>query len=393
MGIHRPGSAILWVTMRCERRDEEDRLSELGVDMQRMLAALLKGLLLKTTEVYRSLYNRTIWILTIVLTMAIGFAVAAQDLPGEGVTVKMGKASWLSTEPKVAVTTLLLEELGYNVEPAILFSSNPVGYLAINQGDVDFWPSGWFPGHSVQLPGDWDRNASIVGMICEGCGAEGYLVNIPAIEEFGIETLEDFKRPEVKAAFDANGDGRADLFGCPPGWGCHEIIEHHMDAYDLRDHVNHVTADYTLNFADALARIQAGEPTLYYTWAPNNTILLAVPGEDVMWIGVPYIDRAPAHEAFEDEDLIASVDHAVLDPLPMGFVPNDIQFAANNRFLEANPAAKALLENVELDLTWLSEATLRIEDGEDVFDIAAEWIEANRDTVDAWLDAALAAAQ
>ncbi|NIQ98295.1 MAG: proline/glycine betaine ABC transporter substrate-binding protein ProX, partial [Desulfuromonadales bacterium] len=42
-------------------------------------------------------------------------------------------------------------------------------------------------------------------------GLQGYLVSKREVEKFNIKSLDDFKRPEVKAAFDANGDGKADL--------------------------------------------------------------------------------------------------------------------------------------------------------------------------------------
>lgn len=336
--------------------------------------------------------------LLLVATMIFAsFSIASAAEPGDGVTVDMGKASWTSAEPVAAVLTLLLEELGYSVNGPMLFASNPVAYLAVTNGDLDVWPNGWFPLHNSQLPSNFDQTGEFAGTLCEGCTLEGYLVNIEAIEEYGITTLDDFKRPEVKAAFDSNGDGKADLFGCPPGWGCHEVIEFHMDAYDLRDHVNHVTADYTAGFADALARANAGEPVLFYTWTPNDTILQLVPGEDVKWIGVPSIIKAPAHESFADEALIANgLEAAVTDPLPMGFVPGDIRIVANKKFSSENPAAAELMSHIELDLLWISEATKRISDGEDtdreIRAIASEWIESNRDDVDQWLAAARAAA-
>ncbi len=338
--------------------------------------------------------------LLVVLTMMMAsFAIASAAEPGEGVTVDMGKASWTSAEPVAAVFTLLLEELGYSVNGPMMFASNPVAYLAVANGDLDVFPNGWFPTHNPQLPRNFNERADFVGEICSGCTLEGYLVNNAAIEEFGITTLEDFKRPDVKAAFDANRDGKADLFGCPPGWGCHESIEAHLDLFDLRDHVNHVTADYTAGFADALARIEAGQPTLYYTWTPNDTILELVPGDDVQWIGVPDANKkAPAFADFDAADLTANgLDGAVTDPLALGFVAGDIEVVANKEFAAANPAATELMSRISLDLAWISEATKRISSGEDtqsqIRAIAAEWIEANRATVDEWLDAARAAAK
>ena len=113
---------------------------------------------------------------------------------------------------------------------------------------------------------------------------------------------------------------------------------------------------------------------------------------------MPYIDLAPAHEGFPEEFLIAeNLEGAVKDPLPLGFIPNNIQFVANNDFLDNHPAAAALLENIRLPLEWISEATLRISSGEDsdeeILAIAEAWIEENRDLVDGWLQAAREAAK
>lgn len=339
--------------------------------------------------------RRTAWsaalALILAMTLFAGAALAAE--PGEGTTVHMGKASWASAEPVAAVVSLLLQELGYEVDGPRLFASNPVAYLAIANGDLDVFPNGWFPLHNPQLPRNFEATGAFAGTLCEGCTLEGYLVGADAARKYNIKTLADFMRPDVKAAFDANGDGKADLFGCPPGWGCHEVIEYHLDAYQLRDHINHVTADYTAGFANAQARIEAGQPTLYYTWAPNNTVLELVPGEDVVWIGVPYVDKAPAHEPFDWQALFAEgLEGAVTDPLNMGYVSGDIRIVANQEFLDENPAAASLLSDITLDLTWINEATVEFGEGGDVEEIAAEWIESNRDTVDAWLNAARAAA-
>src|SRR5690606_20685227 len=136
----------------------------------------------------------------------------------EGVTVRMGKASWTSAEAVAVVYDERREALGYTVDGPTLVSSNPIACVAVTERDIDVWPNGWFPLHNSQVPRNFAERTDFAGTVCEGCTLEGYLVDIPSIERFHIETLEDFTRPEVKAAFDADGDGRADLFGCPPGW-------------------------------------------------------------------------------------------------------------------------------------------------------------------------------
>lgn len=324
-----------------------------------------------------------------------GAALAQSETPGEGVTVRPAVAGWDDARPVQAIFDHLLEELGYDVEPPVLLD-NPIFYTSVMQGDVDFWTAGWFPLHNSQLPAGFFDMASIPGTITPAGGTEGYLVTKSAAEEFGITSLEDFKRPEVKEAFDRNGDGKADMVGCPPGWGCEIVINHHLDVYDLRDHINASSAAYNAAFADALAAYRGGQPVLYYTWTPNFTVFQMVPGEDSVWINVPEIIPNEAQEGLEDAMVVSGLAGGVTDPVMMGFPASDIQSVANNAFLEANPAAAYLLENVTLDVGTISEMVVRMSEGEDsdraVAAMAAEWVEANREQVDAWLEQARAAA-
>lgn len=337
-------------------------------------------------------------LISIALAAAValaGLATAQAERPGAGVTLKPAIAGWDDARPVQAIFDQILEELGYTVERPILLD-NPFFYTAVALGDIDFWTSGWFPLHNAQLPAGFFDTASIAGTIIPAGGSQGYLVTKSAADEFGITSLEDFKRPEVKAAFDRTGDGKADLVACPPGWGCETVIEHHLDVYDLRDHVNDIKAAYNPAFADALADYRSGKPVLYYTWTPNFTVFQMVPGVDSVWINVPEIIPNEAQEGFEEFMVIHGLEGGVTDPVLMGFVADDIQAVANNAFLEANPAAASILATVQIAVTDVSEMTLRISQGEDsdaaVAAMAVEWVESNRAQVDAWLAEARAAA-
>lgn len=66
--------------------------------------------------------------------------------------------------------------------------------------------------------------------------------------------------------------------------------------------------------------------------------------------------------------------------------------AAHQAFLEENPAARALFEQIDIPLVDVSEMTLRVSEGEnsqeDAKAMAQAWIADNRDAVDAWLEVA-----
>ena len=76
----------------------------------------------------------------------------------------------------------------------------------------------------------------------------------------------------------------------------------------------------------------------------------------------------------------------------MGWVAADIQAAANNDFLAANPAVEKMLELFAMDVVEVSLMNVEMGDGADVEDLAAPWIEDNRDLVDSWIAEAMAAA-
>ena len=325
---------------------------------------------------------------TMLAATALTAPVLAQEQPGEGTSIIMAQPTWDTGWFHTEIYRQLFQELGYEVAPAITLD-NPPFYQAVAQGDVTLWVDGWFPMHNTYKPA-FEGSAEIVGAVARGGALEGYLVDKAAVEEFDIKTLEDFKRPEVKQAFDRNGDGKADLVACPPGWGCEVNIEHHMDAYELRDHVNPIKAGYAASMADAVAAYESGEHILFYTWTPNWTVNELVPGEDVMWIEVPEVDLPDMSLA--DAATMAGVEGCVADPCTLGFPANDIVPVVNSEFLAANPAVGALLENVEIPLTDIFAQNAAMNDGDDDIEAqASQWIEDNRAAVDSWLDAARAA--
>lgn len=319
----------------------------------------------------------------------------AADLPGKGVTVRPARATWNTGYFQEAVVRLGLEELGYEVKKAKDLQ-NPLFYQSLVLGDVDYWANGWFPLHNEQLPANFEDKAGMYGYIAKNGGLQGYLVSKKAVEKYNIKSLDDFKRPEVMKAFDANDDGKADLVACPPGWGCEKVIAHHMDVYDLDDYVNPIKASYSASIAESLARYSNGQPVFFYTWAPNWTIFKFKPGEDVMWINVPEIKPTEGQAPNKDAMTASGIKGAVSDPIDLGFVVNDIRIVARKKFVEENPAAKKFFELLEIPLIDINEQNTRMEDGEDSQDQidgqAREWIQKNQETWDAWMKEAKAAA-
>jgi glycine betaine/proline transport system substrate-binding protein len=332
-----------------------------------------------------------------VLTMAgISPVLAAGDQPGKGVTLKPARATWNTGFFQEALVRRGLETLGYTVEkPKDL--QNPIFYKSVALGDVDYWTNGWFPNHDSQLPKGFYDVADVYGHVVKAGGLQGYLVSKRDVEKYQITSLEDFKRDDVKQAFDKTGDGKADLTACPPGWGCENVIDHHMKVYELADHINPNKATYEAGMASALAAYKSGEPIFFYTWAPNWTIFKLKPNEDVMWINVPEILPTEAQAPGQERMTVAGVEGAVSDPVKLGFVVSDIRIVANKKVMEQNPAAKVFFETLTLPLSDINEQNTRMNEGEksekDIQRHVDEWIAANQETWNGWLATARTAAQ
>jgi len=324
--------------------------------------------------------TRLVTSLAIAGALATSGALAAEK-PGEGVTVRPVIAPSLEEMFQHRILFRALEELGYEIADPQEVEYQTI-HLALGAGDGDFTAVRWNKLHHTFFEGaGGEAVLSKVGTYIEGA-LQGYLVDKAAYDA-GITNLEDLKDPAKAAMFDANGDGKADLAGCVPGWGCERVIEHQLTEYGLRETVSHNQGAYNAIIADTIARASSGEHVLYYTWTPYWVSGVLAPGEEVEWLSVPYTslpDNAQSETTFKGKNL--------------GFAVDSIRVVATNDFLAANPAAAKLFEVATLDINDVSAQNRKIRDGEDSSaDIDRHvdgWIAENRATFDGWIAAARA---
>ncbi|HHP7244809.1 MAG TPA: glycine betaine/L-proline ABC transporter substrate-binding protein ProX, partial [Elainellaceae cyanobacterium] len=309
--------------------------------------------------------------------------------------VNIARPTWDTGWFQAEVFRELLNQLGYSVsEPQTM--ENAEFYQAVAEGDVDLWANGWFPLHRTFLePDSVSSQAEAVGFEVRGGALQGYLIDKKTADQFNIRNLEALKNPDVAQLFDSNGNGKADLIGCNPEWNCAQIIDHHLTTYGLDATVEHIQGDYTPLMETIIQRYTQGKPILFYTWTPNWTVNRLVPGQDVVWIEVPFPSLPPDQTRLESETVLTGITGCVADPCSIGFSRNDIRAVANSSFLDANPAIRTLLEQIEIPLNDIADQNAKMLAGEDEeADIrrhALEWIQANQIQVDAWLAAAAAA--
>ena len=341
--------------------------------------------------------------------------------PGEGVSVTLGRANWNSGYFQAEIFRQLLGELGYHVsDPAELELGPNLAYVAMAEGQMDFWTNSWYPLHLSWLAGELPDSSlvgdhlTVVGEQMIAGGIQGFLITKSFADEFGVYTMDELNRnADALAAFDATdpvpGNGIADIFGCTESWTCDNIIDSQI-AFSGWDNISQTIAGYDAMFAQAVDAADEGVPMVIYMWTPSAYITLLRPGDNVYWLGVEQIldDSNPTgFEGGEEHDqrgadgtggyavigsdlCPAAADHAE-GLCPIGWVAADILVTANTEFLEANPAAEALFEAVTLSVIEVSLANVAQDEGTAAADLATAWIADNRTTVNAWLDAARAA--
>jgi glycine betaine/proline transport system substrate-binding protein len=321
----------------------------------------------------------------VALGLAANVAHAANDLPGKGVTVLPLKSSLAEEAFQTLLVMRGLEKLGYTVEP--MKDLEPATeHLAIANGDATFMTNHWSLLHAdFYKNSGGDAKLWRKGVYSDGA-VQGYLIDRKTAEQYNITNIAQLKDPAIAKLFDADGDGKADLTGCNPGWGCELAIENHLGAYQLRDTVTHKQGSYAALMADTIARFKQDKPVLYYTWTPYWVSAVLRPGTDVVWLQVPF---SSSQEGAANTQLPNGKNY--------GFQANQEQIVANRAFAEKNPAAAKLFEVMKLPISDINAQNLRMSQGantqQDVERHADGWIKVHQALFDGWIAQARAAAR
>ncbi|MEN4769561.1 glycine betaine/L-proline ABC transporter substrate-binding protein ProX [Duffyella gerundensis] len=311
----------------------------------------------------------------------------AADLPGKGVDVKPLQSSIAEETFQTLLVSRALEKLGYQVEKPDEVDYN-VAYTSIASGDATFTAVNWQPLHDdMYAAAGGDKKFYREGNYVTGA-AQGYLIDKKTAEKYHITNIAQLKDPKLAKLFDSNGDGKADMTGCTPGWGCEAVINHQNSAFGLSDTVQANMGNYSAMVADTLARYKQGKPILYYTWTPYWLSDVLVPGKDVVWLQVPFSSLPGAQKGVETK---------LANGANYGFPVNSMHIVANKAWAEKNPAAARLFAEMKLPIADINAQNARMHQGEsseaDVNRHVDGWIKAHQAQFDKWVADAQAASK
>ncbi len=307
----------------------------------------------------------------------------AAALPGDGITVKPVQSTISEETFQTLLVSRALEKLGYTVEKPSEVDYN-VGYTTIAAGDATFTAVNWVPLHDdMYRAAGGDKAFYRQGTLVSNA-AQGYLIDKKTAEKYHITSIAKLKDPKIARLFDTDGDGKADLTGCTPGWGCEPVINHQLKAWGLENTVTHHQGNYAAMIADTLARYRTGKPILYYTWTPYWLSDVLVPGKDVVWLQVPF-SALPG----------SKIDTKLPNGMNYGFPLSTMHIVANKEWAANNPAAAKLFAEMKIPLNDINAQNAMMHDGHsssrDIEGHVDGWIRAHQAQFDGWIKSALEA--
>ncbi|MGA7507785.1 MAG: glycine betaine/L-proline ABC transporter substrate-binding protein ProX [Erwinia billingiae] len=331
---------------------------------------------------------RTSGILTLAITtLASASPAFSATLPGKGVVVNAVQSSLPEETFQTELVNRALQALGYDVQPIKEVDYN-VAYTAIASGDATYMAVNWDPlQKDMYASAGGDNKFYRQGTYISGA-AQGYLIDKKTADKYHIHDISQLKDPNIAKLFDADGDGKADLAGCNPGWVCGSVISTQIEAYGLSNTVVQNQGNYSAIIADTLTRFKAGKPVLYYTWTPYWVSDELKPGKDVVWLTVPHSANPGSQK---------DLDTTLPNGKNYGFPVNNEHIVANKAWAQANPAAAKLFAVMKLPLADVNAQNLRMHEGQgssdDIDRHVDGWIASHQATFDGWVKQAAAVAK
>ncbi|WP_039019916.1 choline ABC transporter substrate-binding protein [Halocynthiibacter namhaensis] len=260
-------------------------------------------------------------------------------------TVTFSDVGWTDITATTAVTTTILEAIGYETDIKVL--SVPVTYVSMAEGDIDVFLGNWMP----TMEGDIAayREAGTVDTVRANLHGTAYtLATNAAGAALGIA---DFK--DLATHADAL-DGT--IYGIEPGNDGNRIVMDLIEADTFGMSALEVVESSEQGMLAQVERADSkGEPVIFLGWAPhpmnsNFDVTYLTGGEE--WFGAE----------------------------------GDVYTNTRAGYVAECPNVGKMLTNLEFSLAMENEVMGAILDGgEEADDAAKTWITANMDAVEPWL--------
>ena len=312
------------------------------------------------------------------LTMATAISLCA--LPALATErVAIGVPSWTGAQ---AIAHLLgaVVEMRIGGEVEYVPGNNATIFQAMDQGkgDIDVHPDVWLPNQESFTKKYVDEAGTVTLSSNPYEGNQGFCVSKDFGQANNITDIADLGRPDVAQLMDSDGDGKGEMWIGAPGWASANVNEVKVRDYGLLDFIEPVRAEEAVKTARIKDSIAKGEGYAFYCYKPHAVWFMF----DVEMLTEPaydpekYVMVQPSDDPdWYDKSMVASKDAL-----------KNVQIAWSNTLVDRSPAIAEFFANFALTADDVSSLAFEISaNGREPAEVAAEWVAANSDRVDAML--------
>ncbi|WP_188386201.1 glycine betaine ABC transporter substrate-binding protein [Ornithinibacillus halotolerans] len=261
------------------------------------------------------------------------------DLEDEKTELKIGLDPYDYSTVPAYLSQVILEQEGFKVE--IEEAEVGILYEALSGQDIDAFIDVWSPNlhkdYIEKYGGSFEIAGTLYSDMPMGIGVPTYLEDINSIEDVA-------NNPELF---------NHEIYAIEPGSGMALTTEEMVETYGMDDFIIQ-NSSVAIMLAQVDSMIKNKEAIAFNAWRP--------------------------HPMFVHFDI-----KFLEDPLNT-WKMDDVQIAVTPSLKEESPTAYKLFSNMELTLEMVETWIMDLDSGKSLRELAEDWVEANPETVDEWLE-------
>ena len=317
--------------------------------------------------------------MTLKQSLMAAATVSVISVPAFAEEVSIGVPTWTGAQAIAYVLGNIVEtRIGGTVD--YVPGNNATIFQAMDQGngDIDVHPDVWLPNQESFTKKYVDEAGTVSLSENPYQGNQGFCVTKDFAKANNITDIADLGRPDVAALMDSDGNGLGEMWIGAPGWASANVNEVKTRDYGLMDFIEPIRAEEAVKTARIKDSIAKGEGYAFYCYEPHAVWFMF----DVVMLTEPAFDpeKYMMVQPSDDPDWFNNSMVATKDDL------KDVQIAWSNTLPERSPAIAEFFQNFALNASDVSQLAYEISaNGRDPAEVAAQWVNANSERVDAWL--------
>lgn len=310
---------------------------------------------------------------------AAAAAFVAGPSAAQAETIMIGEPSWpgakiIANLIKEVITTKLGDEAD------LVPGANAVIFAAMDggRGDIDVHPDVWLPNQKSLTDEYVDGKGTVALSNGSYEGRTGFCVPTYIAEEHNIKSVFDLGTPTAEALFDADGDGKGEIWVGASGWASTNVHKVKARDYGIDTFLEPGTEDETVFYSKLQSAVAQKKGAVFYCYKPHYVHALY----DVTMLEEPPHDPASYTIVQPNED----ADWFDKSKITTGDAVKTVRIAHSKSLDSRAPAVAAFLTNIDLDSDTVSQMTYEVVvNGREPAEVVKEWVAANGTTVDGWL--------